>query len=114
MSPKGQPVIIRRTDLVVSLNGYQRPDRQTGEMRDHTAVTLEGGAVLFIDGHAEVIEAAIVAHEHERSNLTMERTGDVLDRAWSPSSHLLKCTCGRTPGYCPDVVVDPQGGVRCA
>lgn len=56
---KGNPVVIRRPELIVSLAGYQRQDPETGELRDHTAITFENREVVFVDGHADVIEAAI-------------------------------------------------------
>jgi hypothetical protein len=73
-SPKGQPVVIRRPDLIASLTGYQRHDRETGELRDHTAVIFESGQVVFVSGHAEVIGAAIADHQRNAW----------LDAPWQP------------------------------
>lgn len=56
---KGHPVVIRRPELIVSLAGFQRQDPETGEMRDRTAIAFENRDVVFVDGHADVIEAAI-------------------------------------------------------
>ena len=61
-TPKGNPVVIRRPELIVSMVGYERSDRETGEMRQNTAITFENREVVFVSGSADVIEAALEEH----------------------------------------------------
>ncbi|WP_030529700.1 MULTISPECIES: hypothetical protein [Actinomycetes] len=54
--------MIRRPELIVSMVGYERSDRETGEMRQNTAITFENREVVFVSGSADVIEAALEEH----------------------------------------------------
>lgn len=58
-SPNGHAVFIRRPDLVISVHGYEKADKRTGEMRVNSVITFQNREIVFVAGCPEAINAAL-------------------------------------------------------
>lgn len=65
IDPKGNPVVIRRPELVVAIKGYTRTNQTTGEVVTHSVVMFENREVVFVAGEPRVVDAAFADHERQ-------------------------------------------------